>query len=412
MQRDEADAPDAAPFTPATPRAGAADVADLRALLEAAERPLVIAGGVALEPGAADALRDYAEASQLPVVLLVPPPGPPRQRLARLRRRPRPRRRAAPHRGAEDAATWSWCWAAAFGEVPSRRLPPPDRAAALRLPARARAREPDELNLVYEADLAIVASAPAVVAGLAALGPLPASASRANLRTARRRTSAWTTPRHARSTASTWRGRRAPARRAPPDAAVITNGAGNYTVWVHRYHRHRRYGVQLAPTSGAMGYGIPGGDRRQGRAPRPAGVAFAGDGCFMMACQELATAVSSICRSSWCSPTTACSARSGCTRSATSRAASRHRRSEPRLRGAGAVVRLPRRAGRPTTPAFRRRWRARSTPGRRRCIHLSATPRRSRLQRRSTRSEATLDTTSGPTYFDLHTKGGERWVSR
>ena len=49
----------------------------------------------------------------------------------------------------------------------------------------------------------------------------------------------------------------------PPDAAIVTNGAGNYTVWVHRYHRHRRYGVQLAPTSGAMGYGIPPRSRRR-----------------------------------------------------------------------------------------------------------------------------------------------------
>ena len=61
---------------------------------------------------------------------------------------------------------------------------------------------------------------------------------------------------------------------------------------MHRYHRHRRYGVQLAPTSGAMGYGLPAGDRRA-RPCTPTGrsIAFAGDGCFMMACQELATAV-------------------------------------------------------------------------------------------------------------------------
>jgi acetolactate synthase-1/2/3 large subunit len=76
----------------------------------------------------------------------------------------------------------------------------------------------------------------------------------------------------------------------PPDA-VITNGAGNYTVWVHRYHRHRRYGVQLAPTSGAMGYGIPAAIAAKAVHPDRPAIAFAGDGCFMMACQELATAV-------------------------------------------------------------------------------------------------------------------------
>ena len=41
-----------------------------------------------------------------------------------------------------------------------------------------------------------------------------------------------------------------------PDATV-TNGAGNFTVWVHRFWRWHRYGAQLAPTSGAMGYGVP-----------------------------------------------------------------------------------------------------------------------------------------------------------
>ena len=38
---------------------------------------------------------------------------------------------------------------------------------------------------------------------------------------------------------------------------VVTNGAGNYTLWVHRFWRFRRFGAQLAPVSGAMGYGVP-----------------------------------------------------------------------------------------------------------------------------------------------------------
>ena len=42
-----------------------------------------------------------------------------------------------------------------------------------------------------------------------------------------------------------------------PDDAVITNGAGNYTVWAHRFYEFRRYGTQLAPCAGAMGYGVP-----------------------------------------------------------------------------------------------------------------------------------------------------------
>ena len=42
-----------------------------------------------------------------------------------------------------------------------------------------------------------------------------------------------------------------------PDDAIITNGAGNYAGWVHRFFRFRRYHTQLAPTSGTMGYGLP-----------------------------------------------------------------------------------------------------------------------------------------------------------
>ena len=77
-----------------------------------------------------------------------------------------------------------------------------------------------------------------------------------------------------------------------PDDAIITNGAGNYATWVHRFHRFRRFGTQAAPTSGSMGYGTAGRRRRQGAASRPRGrSAFAGDGCFLMNGQEFATAV-------------------------------------------------------------------------------------------------------------------------
>ena len=76
-----------------------------------------------------------------------------------------------------------------------------------------------------------------------------------------------------------------------PDDAVVTNGAGNYTVWVHRFFRHRRFGTQLAPTSGAMGYGVPAAIAAALHRPGRPVVAFAGDGCFQMAGHELATAV-------------------------------------------------------------------------------------------------------------------------
>jgi acetolactate synthase I/II/III large subunit len=76
-----------------------------------------------------------------------------------------------------------------------------------------------------------------------------------------------------------------------PDDAVIANGAGNYTVWVHRFYRYRRPFTELAPTNGAMGYGFPAAIAAKLRFPERTVVGFAGDGCFMMYPQELATAM-------------------------------------------------------------------------------------------------------------------------
>src|SRR6202012_4086520 len=76
-----------------------------------------------------------------------------------------------------------------------------------------------------------------------------------------------------------------------PDDAIIANGAGNYTVWVHRFYRYRRRATEMAPTSGAMGYGLPAAIAAKLKYPERQVVCFAGDGCFMMYPQELATAV-------------------------------------------------------------------------------------------------------------------------
>jgi acetolactate synthase-1/2/3 large subunit len=74
-----------------------------------------------------------------------------------------------------------------------------------------------------------------------------------------------------------------------PDDAILTNGAGNYAIWLHRFFRYKRRGTQLAPTSGAMGYGLPAAIAAGVRHPDRPVVCFAGDGCFMMASTELAT---------------------------------------------------------------------------------------------------------------------------
>lgn len=72
--------------------------------------------------------------------------------------------------------------------------------------------------------------------------------------------------------------------------AIVTNGAGNYSAWAHRYYRFRRPRTQLAPTSGAMGYGLPAAIAAKLAFPQRQVVCLAGDGCFLMTGQELATA--------------------------------------------------------------------------------------------------------------------------
>ncbi|RZJ18403.1 MAG: thiamine pyrophosphate-binding protein [Brevundimonas sp.] len=76
-----------------------------------------------------------------------------------------------------------------------------------------------------------------------------------------------------------------------PADAILTNGAGNFAAWLHRFHRHRARGTQLAPTSGAMGYGYPAAIGAKSAQPGREVVCIAGDGDYLMTGQEIATAV-------------------------------------------------------------------------------------------------------------------------
>lgn len=76
-----------------------------------------------------------------------------------------------------------------------------------------------------------------------------------------------------------------------PDDAILTNGAGNFTVWAHRFWVFRRYGTQLAPTSGAMAYGLPAAIAAKLVHPDRLVLCIAGDGDLVMSIPELATAV-------------------------------------------------------------------------------------------------------------------------
>ena len=75
-----------------------------------------------------------------------------------------------------------------------------------------------------------------------------------------------------------------------PADAILTNGAGNYAAFLHRYFRYRRFGSQLAPTSGSMGYGLPAAIAAKLEHPGRVVVCLAGDGCLQMTVNELSTA--------------------------------------------------------------------------------------------------------------------------
>ncbi|MEM7214329.1 MAG: thiamine pyrophosphate-binding protein [Pseudomonadota bacterium] len=74
------------------------------------------------------------------------------------------------------------------------------------------------------------------------------------------------------------------------DDAIITNGAGNYASWLHRYYRYCDWRTQLAPTSGSMGYGLPAAISAKLQHPDREVICLAGDGCIQMSVQEFGTA--------------------------------------------------------------------------------------------------------------------------
>lgn len=76
-----------------------------------------------------------------------------------------------------------------------------------------------------------------------------------------------------------------------PGDAIICNGAGNFSGWWHRFWHYDGFPSQLAPTAGAMGYGVPAAVAAAKRFPERTVVALAGDGDFLMNGQELATAM-------------------------------------------------------------------------------------------------------------------------
>jgi acetolactate synthase-1/2/3 large subunit len=175
-----------------------------------------------------------------------------------------------------------------LGEVPTRRytlLQPPDpRQTLVHVHP-----DPAEIGRVYRPDLAIAATLPETAAALQALDPV------------KPRWSEWTAAarddylrnlEHEPMEGELDLGEvMAFLRTRLPVDAVQTCGAGNFTVWAHRFAQFTRFGTQACPRSGSMGYGLPAAVAAQLVHPGRVVVCFTGDGDFVMSSPELATAV-------------------------------------------------------------------------------------------------------------------------
>src|SRR5690348_11204858 len=145
-----------------------------------------------------------------------------------------------------------------------------------------------ELGRVYQPAVAIAATPDAFIAAIDA--DASRSASRADATLAHADYDAWRVPRAVPGDVDLWRIVQWMDERLPQNA-VLTNGAGNYTTWIHRLFRYGGGRRQLAPYAGAMGYGVPSAVAAKLIHPERVVVSWNGDGCFLMNGQELATAV-------------------------------------------------------------------------------------------------------------------------
>ncbi len=281
-----ADAPVAPP--PQRPAPGPGELAELQALLASATRPLVIVGGSTWSPAARAALASWAERNSLPVAV------------------------SFRRQDYIDNDSPSYVGYAGVGTLPAlaTRITEADLIVAIgtRLGDTATGGytlleppvprqtlvhvHPDatELGSVYQPHLAIRAGAVETVEALCAGVSVDPSPWRD-----------WTAAARADHEASLQR-RPAPGgvdfgevvayldQRLPPES-ILTNGAGNFSVWPQRYYRFKQYGTQIGPQSGAMGYAVPAAVAAKLHAPEAPVVAFCGDGDFLMTGQELATAM-------------------------------------------------------------------------------------------------------------------------
>jgi acetolactate synthase I/II/III large subunit len=152
--------------------------------------------------------------------------------------------------------------------------------------------DPHELGCVYQSNVPINASPSLFAMSLSSLAPIGDPPWRSGTEEAHHEFINFTTPlQHSpRSGVDLAMVVSHLSKRLPPDS-IVCSGAGNYTLWVHRFFKYKRLRTELAPTSGAMGYGLPAAISAKLRHPERITVCFAGDGCFLMYPGELATAM-------------------------------------------------------------------------------------------------------------------------
>jgi acetolactate synthase-1/2/3 large subunit len=148
----------------------------------------------------------------------------------------------------------------------------------------------EELGRVYQPAIAIHATPRAFAKAIAEMPVIENPRWRARTEAAHAELAAWQTPPRSPGRIQMGEIVRWLDQNMPADT-IYTNGAGNFATWLHRFHRYRGLGTQLAPTSGSMGYGFPAALGAKVRDPNHPVVCFAGDGDFQMTGQELATAV-------------------------------------------------------------------------------------------------------------------------
>ncbi len=265
-----------------------AEMTKVRNKLSAAERPLLLIGGGSWSEDAAQDIKSFAEAFDLPVATAF------RRQDHMDNRHPS----YVGHAGVDMEPKLASAIRAAdvlivVGEDPGDissggyTLINPAKPAQFLVHAHP---SPAELGRVFRTDLPILSTSEAFAKALSRLKPP------ANLRWSRFRRdlrASYERSLKSISTAGSVRLEEVIATLSSelPEDAIVTNGAGNYSSFLHRYFQYKQWGTQLAPTSGSMGYGLPAAIAAKLQHPARTVVALAGDGCLQMTVQELATAV-------------------------------------------------------------------------------------------------------------------------